>query len=84
MPIASETERWHLLLNSRYVCDICLTRFFIRHRRCPACHRFSSIHPLNPKLSRIARSEEQLRSMMAQSQTSKPPQIVPPHHPETR
>ncbi len=67
MPFANKNDRWHLLLNSRYVCESCLTRFFIRHRRCPACHRFSSIKPLNPELSKTARSETQLRTLMSGS-----------------
>jgi hypothetical protein len=62
-------ERWHSLLTTRYVCEICLTRFFVPHDCCPACHRFGYIRPLVSMLMTIARDDEELRAMIAQGQS---------------
>ena len=46
LPI-SEIDPWHDLLTTRYVCEICLTRYFKSYRCCPACHRFGRIRVVN-------------------------------------
>jgi hypothetical protein len=66
------SDRWHELLTTRYVCEICLTRFFVPYRRCPACDRFGHIRPLVSLLSTIAHDDEELRQMIAQGQTAVP------------
>lgn len=62
-------DRWHTLLNSRYVCELCLTRFFVRYRTCPACHQIGYVRPLISGLSEYARSEEELRQIITRGQT---------------
>ena len=69
----SATERWHELLSTRYVCEICLTRYFRPHAKCPACHQLGHIRPLVSILLSVARSDAELREMLAHGQT------VPPH-----
>ena len=73
------SERWHTLLNSRYVCEICLTRFFVPYHACPACHQVGCIRPLVSGLSMYARNEQELRDMIARGQTLPP---VWPQEPE--
>ena len=61
-------DRWHDLLTSRFVCENCLTRFFVPYENCPACHRIGRIRPLVTMLQGIARNEEDLRRMIARGQ----------------
>ncbi len=68
MESTAESERWHDLLTTRYVCEICLTRFFVQHRCCPACHRFGYVRPLVSMLLTAAEDNEDLRKMMAAGQ----------------
>ena len=69
IPTDSPHDRWHELLSTRYVCEICLTRFFIPYRRCPACHRSGHIRPLLRSLMSVARNETELRNLIAQGQS---------------
>ena len=64
----SEHDQWHELLTNRYVCEICLTRYFTPRRRCLACNRIGHIRPLVSLLMTIAHDDEELRSMIAQGQ----------------
>lgn len=67
-PPTTPTDRWHHLLTTRFVCEICLTRFFVLYRRCPACHRAGRIRPLKTALLSKAQSDEELRNMIAGGQ----------------
>ena len=82
-PFPSQDERWHELLTTRYVCEICLTRYFVPHRRCPACNRFGHIRPLVSLLSTIAMDDEDLRRMIAQGQNIFAPEPPEPPQPPT-
>jgi hypothetical protein len=62
-------DRWHDLLNSRYVCELCLTRFFVNYHTCPACHQIGYVRPLIAGLSGYARSDEELRQIISHGQT---------------
>ena len=64
----SHQDRWHDLLTTRYVCEVCLTRYFGPRRRCAACNRFGHVRPLVSLLMTIARDEEDLRQMIARGQ----------------
>ena len=68
MDTATHTDRWHELLTTRYVCEICLTRYFSPRRRCAACNRFGHVRPLVSLLMTIAHDDEDLRQMIAQGQ----------------
>lgn len=59
------SDRLHALLNSRYICQRCLTRFFVPYRRCPACHQFATIARLDETLRTLAKSEDELRTMLS-------------------
>jgi hypothetical protein len=59
------TERWHELLPTRYICEVCLTRFFQPHRKCPACQQIGYVRPLVSMLLTAARDDQELREMMA-------------------
>jgi hypothetical protein len=85
MPFASNTDRWHSLLTSRYVCEFCLTRFFLHYRKCPACRRLNTIHPLLNTLFTVARNNGELRRMMSRKPglKSKSPPTTPPAAPGT-
>ncbi len=69
MDALTQQDRWHDLLTTRYVCEICLTRYFVSHDLCPACHRFGHVRPLVSMLMTIARDDEDLRNMIAQGQS---------------
>jgi len=69
MHIPTDLDRWHELLSNRYVCEVCLTRYFSPHRRCLACHQFGRIRPLASMLLSIADDEAELREMILQGQT---------------
>jgi hypothetical protein len=62
-------DPWHELLSTRYVCEICLTRYFTPRCKCPACQRIGHVRPLVSMLLTLARDDEDLRSMIAQGQT---------------
>ena len=61
-------DRWHELLSTRYVCEVCLTRYFRPHHTCPACHRIGYIRPLVSMLLTVAHDDEDLRNMIAAGQ----------------
>ena len=63
------TDRWHSLLNTRYVCEFCLTRYFVLYSTCPACHQVGYIRPLVTALADVARSDDELRQKIAAGQT---------------
>jgi hypothetical protein len=50
------------------VCEICLTRYFVPHHICPACHRIGHIRPLVSMLLSVAHDDEDLRNMIARGQ----------------
>jgi predicted ATP-dependent serine protease len=62
------SEKYHLLLTSRYVCEACLTRYFTAHGQCPACLRWGQIRPLTEGLVEVANTDEELREMIARGQ----------------
>ena len=68
MQPAMHADRWHELLNSRFVCEACLTRYFQPYRQCPACHQFDAIRPLVNLLLTTAGSDNELRAMIARGQ----------------
>lgn len=68
MENVTESQRWHELLTTRYVCEICLTRYFRPHHICPACHRIGYIRPLVSMLLTMARDDEDLRNLIAHGQ----------------
>ena len=61
-------ERWHELLSNRYVCEACLTRYFMKYRRCKACGIVGRIRPLTAGLFELADSETELREIIAHGQ----------------
>ena len=67
-PEINAHERWHEMLSTRYVCEVCLTRYFSPRRRCTACNRFGHVRPLVSLLMSIARDDEDLRQMIARGQ----------------
>jgi hypothetical protein len=73
---ATQSDPWHDLLTNRYVCEVCLTRYFTPHRRCTACGRFGKIVPLVGMLTTLARDDEELRTIIHQGQ------IIPEDSPE--
>jgi hypothetical protein len=66
--VQPHSDAWHDLLTTRYVCEVCLTRYFTPRRRCPACNRFGHIRPLVSLLMTIARDDEDLRRIISQGQ----------------
>jgi len=72
MESTTNSERWHELLTTRYVCEICLTRFFVQHHMCPACQRIGHVRPLVSMLLTMAQDNEDLRDMIVQGQTVEP------------
>ena len=72
MESTTNSERWHELLTTRYVCEICLTRYFVQHHICPACHRIGYIRPLVSMLLSVAHDDEDLRNMIARGQMVTP------------
>jgi hypothetical protein len=71
----SATDRWHELLNARYVCQACTTRFFHVYRFCPACHQMGTIHPFLSSLMTVAHSDEELRLMISHGQRVVPDDV---------
>ena len=65
---SSSYDRWHELLTTRFVCENCLTRFFVPYHHCPACHQFGRIQPLVTMLQKIARNDADLRAMISEGQ----------------
>jgi hypothetical protein len=63
-----DLDRWHDLLTNRFVCEVCLTRYFTRYRRCRACGSSQSIVPLGNFLSAYARTDQELRDLIARGQ----------------
>lgn len=64
-----DIDRWHELLNTRYVCELCLTRYFVPYYTCPACHQIGYIRPLISGLAGYARNDEELREIITRGQT---------------
>ena len=63
-----DLDRWHELLTHRYVCENCLTRYFMSYRRCKACGAIGRIHLLTVGLFDLADSEMELRNIIAHGQ----------------
>lgn len=61
-------DRWHDLLSNRFVCEVCLTRYFSRYHRCRACGAAGHIVPLGNFLSAYARTDQELRDLIAGGQ----------------
>jgi hypothetical protein len=72
MESTTDSQRWHELLTTRCVCEICLTRFFVQHHMCPACHRIGHIRPLVSMLLSVAQDDEDLRNLIAHGQAVAP------------
>ena len=66
--MTSVADRWHTLLTSRYVCERCLTRFYQPYFFCPACHCMGRVRPLLDALHMLARSDVELRQLIAGGQ----------------
>ena len=58
-------ERWHRLLTTRYICQVCLTRYFRLRSKCPACRQIGSICRLDNKLLTLAHTDTELRQLLA-------------------
>ena len=71
-------DHYHELLTSRYVCEKCLTRYFIPHDRCLACGRRGTLRILSNTLFSLADSDKELRHMIARGQQFTPNPGDPP------
>jgi hypothetical protein len=69
------SERWHELLTTRYICEVCLTRYYQSHWKCPACRQIGCVRPLVSMLLTVARNDQELREMMARGQTVTPDEV---------
>ena len=63
-----DLDHWHELLSNRYVCEICMTRYFTPQRRCRACGLGDHVVPLGQFLNAYARNEQELREIIAAGQ----------------
>jgi hypothetical protein len=74
----ARAERWHELLSTRYVCEACLTRYFMKYRKCKACGAVGRIRSLSVSLLDLADDDGELRAMIANGQVfgvrAQPPQ----------
>jgi hypothetical protein len=68
MNAAAAAERWHELLTSRFVCEACLTRYFMKYRRCKACGEIGRVRSLTASLFDLADDDGELRDMIANGQ----------------
>ena len=68
MDVATAEDRWHELLTSRYVCEACLTRYFMKYRKCKACGEIGRIRSLTASLFDLADDDGELREMIANGQ----------------
>ena len=66
-------DAYHELLTSRYVCENCLTRYFVSYHQCAACKQFGRIRPLQQHLRLLADNDAELRKMIARGQYFVPP-----------
>jgi len=57
-------DHYHRLLSTRYVCKVCLTRYFSPYGWCRACRQRDCIVALDPSLADRAQSDTQLRAMI--------------------
>lgn len=64
----ARAERWHELLSTRYVCEACLTRYFMKYRKCKACGAVGRIRSLTASLLELADDDGELREMIANGQ----------------
>jgi hypothetical protein len=64
----ARAERWHELLSTRYVCEACLTRYFMKYRKCKACGEVGRIRSLTASLLELADDDGELREMIANGQ----------------
>lgn len=76
-------DAYHTLLSNRFVCEACLTRFFKRYGRCPACDKIGQVHPLRNSLYIIARSHTELCDLISSGQNISQEWTITPtsHHP---
>ena len=68
-------DAYHELLTTRYVCEACLTRYFVCYPKCAACGQLNRIVPLTMSLYPLARSDEEVREIIAAGQRMPP--LVP-------
>jgi predicted ATP-dependent serine protease len=61
-------DPYHELLTTRYVCEACLTRYFMPYTKCSACGQLNRIVPLTMAFYPLARSDEELREIIAAGQ----------------
>jgi hypothetical protein len=61
-------DPYHELLTSRFVCEACLTRYFMKYLLCPACHQRGRMRPLTSSLFDIAADDRELREIIARGQ----------------
>src|SRR4051812_34472486 len=67
-PLTAAEERWHELLSTRYVCEACLTRYFMKYPKCKACGEIGRIRTLTVSLLDLADDDGELRAMIANGQ----------------
>jgi hypothetical protein len=67
-PAGRALERWHEMLTSRYVCEACMTRYFMTYRKCKACGKVGRIRRLTTSLFELADNDAELREMIANGQ----------------
>jgi hypothetical protein len=58
------SDRWHKLLTTRYICQVCLTRYFQPYKRCPACRQIGHVRPLLSSTLQEARTDREWRELV--------------------
>jgi len=72
-------DAYHELLTTRYVCEACLTRYFVSYPKCLACGQVGRIRLLSNSLLALADNDDELRAMIAAGQEFSPrPPTSPP------
>ena len=71
-------DDYHELLTSRYVCEKCLTRYFVPHAKCLACGQRGTLRVLSNSLFSLADNDKELRHMIAGGQKFTPHNPTPP------
>ena len=71
-------DDYHELLTTRYVCEACLTRYFVSYPKCLACGQIGRIRQLSNSLLALADNDDELRAMIAAGQEFSPRRQDPP------
>lgn len=71
-------NQYHELLTTRYVCEACLTRYFVPYHKCIACGEIGRIRVLANSLFELADNDQELRTMIAAGQQFVPGMQDPP------